>query len=762
MLCLLSPTPAALAGEQPAGRTVAAILSKLRDAGLEIAWSTRLVPADLLALNEPSGATLIEQAASVLAPFGLGLRDESGLMIVVRRRGPPREPVETSLSPRADPDAIETITVSASRYEIARDSTTSTYALDRQTIESMPDLGDDPIRITHRLPGAAASGASARVHLRGGEQGEVGLILNGQRLFDPFHVRDYQGVFSAIDSRALRGVEVYTGGFPVRYGDRMSGIVLMEPIDARESPRTELGLSVFNTSVLHAGSEGRHRWLGSARRGNLDLVIDPQYGQPSYYDLFAQYDVDITPDMTFTANALYAEDRVSVVLESEPEELERATSRTRNVQVWLGIENRWTERLSSRTLLSLTGYSNRRTATLDDESKMVASVRDDRDVDQVGFRQDWSFRRSDAHMLQWGFRVNVADAAYDYSGRAEYFELKAIYEGQPDSVLRELQAAPSGASYALYFADRRRLSERLVFQWGLRFDDQTYTNLSSDAQLSPRLSLYRGVGERGELRLSWGRYHQSQGIQELQIEDGVDSFWPAQRADHWILGWRQPVGANVALRVEAFHKQMQDVRPRFENLYDPLALAPELEPDRVRLTPGSARATGLELSLSGERGDWNWWASYTLSKTTDRIDGADVVRSWDQRHAVQAGLRWARDGWDFAIAGSAHTGWPATGLELESRGVDDEGEPLLVAVPGPRNAERYPSFRSLDVRLSRRFKVPRGTLMAFVEVSNLTNRRNQCCIDWDLEEGMDGGDVLERSPDYWLPLLPAVGVLWEF
>lgn len=761
-MCLLSPTRVVLADDQPTGRSVAAILTELRDAGLEIAWSTRLVPAELLALNEPAGDTLAEQAASVLAPLGLGLRVESELMIVVRRQHPPSEPIETSSSPPADPDTIETITVSASRYEIARDASTSTFVLDRQTIESMPDLGDDPIRITHRLPGAAASGASARVHMRGGEEGEVGLILNGQRLFDPFHVRDYQGIFSAIDSRALRGVEVYTGGFPVRYGDRMSGIVLMEPIDAREAPRTELGLSVFNTSVLHAGSAGRHRWLGSARRGNLDLVIDPQFGQPSYYDLFAQYDVDITPDMTLTANALYAEDRVSIVLESEPEELEQARSRTRNAQFWIGLKNRWTERLSSRTLLSLTGYSNRRTATLDDESKMVADVRDDRNVDQVGFRQDWTFRRNDAHMLQWGFRINVADAAYDYSGQAEYFELKAIYEGQPDAVMRDLAAAPSGASYALYFADRRRLGERLVFEWGLRFDDQTYTNLSSDSQLSPRFSLYRGVGERGELRLSWGRYHQSQGIQELQIEDGVDTFWPAQRADHWILGWRQDLGDNLAFRLEAFHKHMQDVRPRFENLYDPLALVPELEPDRVRLVPGSARATGLELSLNGERGDWNWWASYTLSETTDRIDGVDIARSWDQRHAVQAGVRWSRDGWDFALAGGAHSGWPATSLALESRGVDEDGEPLLVAVPGPRNAERYPTFASLDVRLSRRFDVPRGTLMAFVEVSNLTDRRNQCCIDWDLEDGPDGEPVLERSPDYWLPLLPAIGVLWEF
>ena len=91
-------------------------------------------------------------------------------------------------------------------------------------------------------------------------------------------------------------------------------------------------------------------------------------------------------------------------------------------------------------------------------------------------------------------------------------------------------------------------------------------------------------------------------------------------------------------------------------------------------------------------------------------------------------------------------------------GTGPDGEPEYVAIPGPRNAERLPTFASVDARLSRRFDVKRGRLTAFIEVSNLFNRRNVCCIDWDLAD--DGS--LESSFDYWMPLLPAIGVLWEF
>lgn len=142
---------------------------------------------------------------------------------------------------------IETIAVSASRYEILRELSSSQFVLDQRSIQNMPDVGEDPIRITQRLPGAAASGASARTHFRGGEESEIGIMLNGHPLFDPFHVRDYQSIFSAIDSRAIEGVEVYTGGFPVRFGDLMSGLVLMESLESLSPRHTEVGVSIFNT-----------------------------------------------------------------------------------------------------------------------------------------------------------------------------------------------------------------------------------------------------------------------------------------------------------------------------------------------------------------------------------------------------------------------------------------------------------------------------------------------------------------------------------
>lgn len=756
-----------LAAEPPfssyVGRSVGVVIDSFREAGHPFAYSTNLVPGDLLATIEPTSADPLEIVRQILKPHGLTLRLESGIYLVVRIEKPPASaPTATSEVAPAIEVPLEMITVSASRYEVSRDIAASKFTIDQRTIQDMPDIGEDPVRIAHRVPGAAASGATAKTHFRGGEDGEIGIMLNGQLLFEPFHVRDYQSIFSSIDSRAIEGIEVYTGGFPVQYGDRMSGMLLLKSLEPMRPRRNEIGISVLNTSVLTAGSTSDFSWLFSARRSNLDIVVDSKFGDPSYYDVFAEFAYNFSGDTRLSVNALYADDSISLVLDSNPDELERIESDTKNAQFWIQLDSRWSPKLTSSTVLSLTSFSNRRDGVVNELDRMVGSVLDDRGVQQWGLRQEWAWNASDEHLVQWGVVGLFSRAQYDYASTAQYFGLPTLYPGQPDTISRQVSAVPEGGSYAIYFSDRMQLAKKTVIEWGLRWDDQTYTGLTSDSQLSPRFSILQAIGPRTEFRLSWGRYYQSQGIQELQVEDGLSNFWPAQRADHMIAGIRQRIADDYSVRVELFRKDIGRIRPRFENLFDPLALIPELEPDRVRLDPESAKSEGLEISIDRLKRPWTWWASYTLSKTTDRINGRDEARSWDQRHAFQGGVGWSNDAWSLSAAASVRNGWPTSELNLVADGTSTDGNPAYSVVPGPRNATRYGTFSSIDVRLSRSFDVRRGSLLAFIEISNLANRRNECCIEWELIEDENGNRALERDASFWLPLLPTFGVLWEF
>ena len=49
------------------------------------------------------------------------------------------------------------------------------------------------------------------------------------RLYNPYHLKDFFGVFSSIDPAIVSDIRIYTGGFPVAFGDRSSGVVDIAP-----------------------------------------------------------------------------------------------------------------------------------------------------------------------------------------------------------------------------------------------------------------------------------------------------------------------------------------------------------------------------------------------------------------------------------------------------------------------------------------------------------------------------------------------------
>ena len=328
----------------------------------------------------------------------------------------------------------------------------------------------------------------------------------------------------------------------------------------------------------------------------------------------------------------------------------------------------------------------------------------------------------------------------------------------PTAIRRDFEVAADGELFALYLSDRWQITPSTTAELGMRWDRQGYGAAPDERQMSPRLSLLQNLGQRTDLRVSVGRYYQSHGIHELQVEDGVTEFFPAQRADHAIIGVQHSFRNRYSTRVEAYWKALCRLRPRYENLFDPLAVIPELEPDRIQVAPEQAFARGLELSIAYDGPEaWSWWASYVLSRVEDRIAGRDVPRSWDQRHAAQAGLVLDGPRWNLSAALNVHSGWPATGLKF-----DETDAAMPIAIRGERNAARLGSFASLDLRASRTLPLRIGSLDLFFEISNATNRDNPCCIDFDLEEDAGGGFFLEQETDAWLPRLASFGVLWEF
>jgi outer membrane receptor protein involved in Fe transport len=220
----------------------------------------------------------------------------------------------------------------------------------------------------------------------------------------------------------------------------------------------------------------------------------------------------------------------------------------------------------------------------------------------------------------------------------------------------------------------------------------------------------------------------------------------------------------LTLRAEVYERVVGEPRVRFENLFDVISKAPELENDRVRIASERSVARGIELFLGGAAGRrLDYFVTYSRTESFDRIAGRDVPRAEDQPHAGRLDLTYhAASRLDVSLSYIVHTGWPTTAIDAElAAPVDGAPEAGIVPILGPLRNERLPTYQRLDLRLARPWKLRRGRLQAYLEVQNLLDRRNLRGYEPSFE--LVGDDVeVELEELTWGRLFPSAGVRWSF
>ena len=653
--------------------------------------------------------------------------------------------------------SLPEVVVTASHYNLGYQDPQSHTFLERNLLTNLPNIGDEAVRAIAKLPGTAGGGISALHHIRGGEANEVLFVVDGLRLYEPYHLKDFQAFVTIIDQNAISGMDFYSGGYPARYGDRMSGVIDMGLREADGKTETELGLSFFSASVLSIGNFGdqdRGEWLVSARRGTLDYildVVDPASGGPQYQDLLSHVGWQVSDRTHVSVNFLASRDKISAF---EKRTVGFAEATYDNNVAWLKSETSWNESLNSQTIVSATKTENMRRGLADTPDVVSGTVDDSRDFESFVFKQDWQYLLSADWMFRAGFDYKSLEAEYHYDSFVVTQPPFDTILKNESVVIRNLELAPRGSQYAAYAEARWQPVKRLTLDAGLRWDKQTYTTADGDTQFSPRVSVLYANRKGTEFRLGWGQYYQAQEINELQIRDGLLEFYPAQRSQHIVASAAHYFSNGLDFR---------SLRPRFENVFDPLVLIPELHPDRVRIDASAASARGAELTMGGGDADDGllWWASYGWAEIKDMFADGNVERSWDQTHTVKAGLNWSPGRWNISTTASVHTGWPKTELISETVSNPDGSQDLILSTT-PRNSLRYSTFHSLDMRISRQFDVGKGELTGFLDITNVYNRNNPCCLEYTIQTDESGNQYIQTLQRNWLPIVPSLGVIWRF
>lgn len=769
LLVLLMAVTLQAAQYRFAGRPLAEGLRELQSRGLRLIYSDDVVTGDMIVKTEPRAAQPRKILDELLREHALRARGgPRGSLLIVRDEQPRQSAAQPA--PPQMPVTLEEIVVTPSRFTILREEAESRRFLSREEVRRVPHLSDDLYRAIGRIPGTTSADVSARFNLRGGEEDEVLVLVDGAEIYDPFHVRDLYRAFSTIDAEAVGSVDVLSGGYPAEYGGRMSGVVdisTLAPADAVQASHDdehEIGVSLLNTRLLSRGTfaQSRGSWVFSLRRGYLrevlTLIDDTEDINPRYYDLLGKVQWTAGERTVVSAHVLASRDRLT--LNDGPGTTAHANYDDR--YAWLNLRRSWSVALFTQSVLTWGTMRRDREGTFDNEFDLQrGQLEDHHQSTFVTLKNDATLHLSPRQLLKFGATARRVRARFDVEGSSvipfAIFELGS----PPREVRRSVHVRPRGSELAAYVADRVRLSDRVVVEAGLRAGSESYT--PDGVHVSPRLNAAWTLSPRTSMRAAWGLFHQPQAIHELQVEDGVTEYQPAQRAEHRVVGVEHSFGRGIEARLELYDKKLTHLRPRYVNLYDRLLVFPELRADRIRIAPEHGRARGAELLVRSDAAQpLSGWMSYTLARVTDHLTDRgvrrDVPRDWDQEHATTFSVNYRRGAkWNFNLAGTWHSGWPTTPIIARVEGT--QLGPQLVTELGPRASIRLPDYQRLDFRASR----TAGAFSFFVELFNLLGHENVTRVNtFEFQQDANGAVTASPVTESVIGVLPSFGVTWRF
>ena len=648
----------------------------------------------------------------------------------------------------------------------------SSTSLQSERVREISSIVPDVMRSIQALPGISANNEfSAKFNVRGGNFDENLVLVNGAQVYEPFHVKEADnasiGIFN-VD--LMRKVDLMTGGFSARYGDRASSVLNIEYREGNRERYT--GAATLSMTNLDGYIEGplssRGSFILGLRKSYLEYVLamlDVEDGaRPSFYDIQGVTSFYITPKNKLLFEFIHAGDDFRIdpqietigpftgtgTVQGEPANLTetRYDEENEKARYFSNLFDLQSVNFIGKNLLLRTEVSyydqleeeryheifNRNVAI--EASQNYFYRVDVDDIEENDLRIKTLEMKSDIDAQIHPFHQLKAGISYqDIRYRQDQVDRETIverfdFEDYPDTTVNVIdnnyidpadqQIRADSYKLAGYLEDVWQASDKLLLSIGGRAD---YFDINRDLNISPRISAsYSGLGE-WTVRGAWGHYYQSPIYRQIASPVASDTNTQAIRATHYILslerGFLLKTGNgsdNLKLRIESYYKDYDDL------IHSEIGGDGNIFYTRRNDATGFVKGIDLHAVLSMKR--FYGWLSYgLLSAKEDLIDdnrGA-FPRYTDQRHTLSAvGDMQLGSGWKFNFRAFYGSGFAYTPLVPEF----DTDADRWIWEEGDINSEHLPPYKRLDVRLSREFAMGNARMVAFLDVSNVLNFKN--------------------------------------
>jgi hypothetical protein len=647
--------------------------------------------------------------------------------------------VEVLLLPGTDIDEVVVTHTRRPAFNIS--------SLSNIELQQIPSLGAKPdvMKSIQLLPGISSQyEGSSLISVRGGNPGENLYLFDNVAVIYVNHLGGFMSVFNP---DMINNIDIYKGGFPSRYGGRLSSIM---DIAQREGNPNNLSssLSVGVTDVTFT-VDGPVDFIenSSFMFTGRKTLVDPLLGLFTYlnggstnmmaygfHDFNGKFTWKPNPENTLSFNLYQGDDYLGIFYKSSKDDFIKRARITNTWGNWL-LSARWNKvhrpGLYSNQSLSFVRYRLR-------EKQVYQNIESDNPYKRryLSAVQDISYK--------WGWKADLKENwNIDFGFQSSYFR------HLPNSITistqdrQGLDEVNNSLETGIYMDNNWTIGRFLQLRAGARGVGYLSNGLSK-AYLEPRLNLDVNLARNHTLNLSYMEVTQfshllftSGTINNNEVWIPSDKKISPANSRQISAGWRASfIEGLFDAEVNVYHKTLENLasyREGYVNLMGDGNWKNKVE------TGGTGEAWGAEFFLRKNLGKWNGFASYTWSRATRQFEninkGEEYLYDYDRPHNFAISLNreiskklslnaaWVfESGIPFTpVVGRMFT--PSTDYFYSS--VDDP-HIYEAFIYGERNSERMRNYHRLDLALHYSYYTKRNKNRAqwSFSVYNVYNRKN--------------------------------------
>jgi carboxypeptidase-like protein len=555
------------------------------------------------------------------------------------------------------------------------------------------------------MPGLTQVSESAELFVRGGDPNETITMIDQAPIYHPFTLESsYGGLFSNLNTSSFKNLYFSSGGFSVKYGNVLSGVLDIETKNEPTSFTFDIGISMASAQVstsIPIVDEKLGIHFYSQQSFTKPLMIANGIG-----DRFSHYptsrNIGISLIYRYSKSGrikifgMLADDKQGVeVKEANFTGIFNGLSNNRFINIQhsdiLG------DNLLTKNSLSYNRFSNTwKLGVLNLESADVV----------YKFRNDNELLLNTKTKLLFG--VEIENRMREYIGiiPAEEFDIRDREES--GEVINETLGGTRFGIYSEVIKSSLWGIRNLSGIIGIRFDYAKQINLG---WIDPRFSIGYKLGNEASLKGGIGMFHQLPDIRLFAPMDGNPDLLPMS-AIHYSLSYDQKINKINSFRLEAYYKD-----------YDQFPLEHNL---KHYVSQGYGYAAGIDAILKGKLSSkLDGWISYGFIKTKRKwMDFESLTNSsFDITHNISIVARYnITSMWQLGTTYKLATGRPYTPIVGS-----DYRDDLEIYEPkyGLKNSDRYKLYQRLDFRITHLNQLfGKYFTVFYIEALNILNIHN--------------------------------------